>query len=307
MGAKTVLFFGDSNTRGAGVGVERRFAAVLERDLIGAESQWRFAVGHAESDFHLIPERLDAAIAKYEPSIIVLQCPTGPVCFWVRYPRWIQRLIALPNATFGWLREYYINADMRAHPADGHTRRDALYNGQYLDGLYRWNLSMWFGFRHLRRAFAARYGTIVKATRERYVQLTCRLRDRVRLRTRAPIVFLGLLPASEDYYPGYRQRAIAWCADLSAALYDRDAGCFYLDLHSSLTTASANHLLLSDGRHLTAEAHCRIADIVRPILTQLMKACDESTASTNQEQISSEPTRSTPVVVWPSVSKISFR
>ena len=97
----------------------------------------------------------------------------------------------------------------------------------------------------------------------------------MRAQTPAPIIILGLLPASEEYYPSYRDRAIAWGTDLAAALHNPEGGCFYVDLHSALTRGrSTDGLLLRDGRPLSIEAHRRIAEIVRPVLTQLMSGSD---------------------------------
>jgi hypothetical protein len=199
--ARTVLFFGDSNTRGFGAGIEARFPALLETALAPTlNSPWRFAVGHSVSDFHVFPERLDAALAKHPPDVVVLQCPTGPATFWINYPLWIRWLNSVSGWTFKRLQERYIRAYSRDGSRDPEARRDALMEGKFVDPLYRWNLAQWNGPRQIRRWFAKRYGVIVKASGPRYVQLMCRLRDRLPSQSRAKVLILGLLPHSEDYY-----------------------------------------------------------------------------------------------------------
>ena len=76
---RTVLFFGDSNTRGYGVGREMRFAAQIEAALAPVVGdRWRFVASGASSDFREIRVRLHGAVAKYQPDVLVWQCPTGP-------------------------------------------------------------------------------------------------------------------------------------------------------------------------------------------------------------------------------------
>jgi len=273
--SRTVLFFGDSNTRGAGVGPEARFAALLEADLAcTADGAWTFAIGHSASDFHVIPERLDAALAKHAPDIVVLQCPTGPVAYWINYPPWMRWLTASSNRSFRWLTELYIRAYTKLDPERSKARRDVLYEGKFLDPLYRWNVAQWLGVRHFRRWFAARYGTIVKVTGPRYVQLVCRLRDRLRKLSKAKVLLLGLIPHSEDYYPGYQKRASEFSKLLEAALHRPEENVVYFDLHSYLMPYGTRDLLIRDGRHLSAEGHRRVAEAVVPILKRLITDCD---------------------------------
>ncbi len=275
---RTILFFGDSNTRGAGVGVPARFATLLEGSVAGLTNPpWQFALAHSESDLGIYPGRLDAALAKHLPSIVVLQCPSGPATFWINYPPWVRRLNALPNASFRWILERYIRAAVERRPEGHRTRRVALYESLYLDAAYRWNISQWFPARQIRRWCTTRYGTTRKTTPERYVELIGRLRDQIRLsQSQAKILFLGLLPQSEDYYPAYPQRAAEWSAKLAAALDRPDEGVLYLELHSYLLRDGGRDVLLSDGRHLTAGAHRRIAEAVTPVLQRLMSDIDNS-------------------------------
>jgi lysophospholipase L1-like esterase len=272
--ARTVLLFGDSNTRGAGVGPQARFAALLEADLGRSfDHPWRFAVGHSVSDFRVFPDRLEAALAKHAPDVVVLQCPTGPATFWINYPPWIRWLTATSGWSFKWLQERYIRAYTRGGSQDPQARRDALYEGKFLDPLYRWNLAQWYGPRQIRRWIARRYGTIVKATGPRYVQLMCRLRDRLRSQSRAKVLVLGLLPHSEDYYPDYHKRAREFGKLLEAALHHPEEDVFYLQLHDALMRDGIDALLIRDGRHLSVEGHRRLASIVTPVLRQLMSDC----------------------------------
>ena len=84
---RTVLFFGDSNTRGYGVGRERRYTSLVEKALgptVGSE--WRFVVTGTESDFRLISERLERAVATNSPDVVVWQIPTGPCSYFPRWP-----------------------------------------------------------------------------------------------------------------------------------------------------------------------------------------------------------------------------
>src|SRR4051794_38595735 len=89
---RTVLFFGDSNTRGYGVGRALRYPALVETALRADGVDWRFATATTASDFRLIPARLDTAISAFDPAIIVWTCPTGPLAYYVREPEWYRRL-----------------------------------------------------------------------------------------------------------------------------------------------------------------------------------------------------------------------
>ncbi len=277
--SRTVLFFGDSNTRGAGVGRETRFAALVEAELGGADGSWRFAVGHSESDFHLFPPRLDAALAKHSPDIVVLQCPTGPATYWINYPPWIRWFTSLSGTSFKWLMERYVRAYTQGNANDGQARRNALYEAKFLDPLFRWNAAQWAGARHLRRWFGKRYGTIVKATGPRYVQLMCRLRDRVQSQSSAQLLVLGLIPHSENYYHGYGKRAREFGELLAAVLHRPDERVVYLDMLEGMSKEDTSRLLISDGRHLSPLGHRRAAEIVAPALKRLMSEHDVRTGA----------------------------
>jgi lysophospholipase L1-like esterase len=275
--ARTVLFFGDSNTRGFGAGIEARFPTLLESALAQTfESPWRYAVGHSVSDFHVFPERLDAALSKHRPDVVVLQCPTGPATFWIKYPNWIRWFISVSAWSFKRLQELYIRLYSRDRSRDVKARREALYEGKFVDPLYRWNLAQWNGPRQIRRWFARRYGTVQKASGPRYVQLMCRLRDRLRSQSGAKVLILGLLPHSEDYYPGYHERAREYCKLLAAALHRPEEGIVYCDLYDGLMQGGFDGMVISDGKHLSPEGHRRLASIVAPPLKQLMSDCELS-------------------------------
>lgn len=273
---RTILFFGDSNTRGYGVGRQYRFAAVLEAALAAqGNTTWRWATAHAPSDFRSFAKRLDYAVATYSPDILVWQCPTGPAAYFVRYPEWIKRVAALHNRGFEWLRERYIGADVRAG-GEGRTRREALYEGRYLNQLYGLRPSRWPGVRQARRLLVARYGTKVKATRARYLELIGDARDRLRALTRAQIVFLGIFPHNDEYFPGYTARVTEWNEHLARLLDHPDDGFVFVDVHKSLNSLGPGTVLLSDGMHLSIESHRRVAETMLPTIVQLMRAIESS-------------------------------
>jgi lysophospholipase L1-like esterase len=274
---RTVLFFGDSNTRGYGVGRAGRYAALVEAELrADGIGDWQFALEYAVSDFRVIPGRLEAAVATHVPRVIVWQCPTGPASFFVNYPRWIAAPRALYHRLLERLQERYIRADVRADPTRQRSRYDALYEGRYLDTLHRWKPWHVPGALALRRHVARRHGVIAKTTGERYVRRICRLRDATLAQMPASILFLGLLPLSDEYYTGYTQRAKEWGAALAAVLHEPAASRFYLDVHEPLTRNGTERLLLRDGTHLSPEGHRRLAGIVAPRLRELMLACGDS-------------------------------
>jgi lysophospholipase L1-like esterase len=269
--SRTVLFFGDSNTRGYGAGRERSFAKVIAGALPAPlAAAWRVASAGADSDFRAIPPRLDAALAKHRPAILVCQCPTGPLAYFVQYPPWLARIRGVYNAFFQWRRERGITADLRRRPPDQRTRREALYDGRYVDTLYRWRPASWPITRHANRILAARYGLVVKATRERYLELMARQRDRIRAQTSAVVLFLGPFPHDESFYPGFGARVRAWSEDLAALLHRPAEGSTYLDVYRPLTVESPGRYLLRDGAHLTAEGHRRVAHLILPTLVALM-------------------------------------
>ena len=269
---RTVLFFGDSNTRGYGVGRERRFSSLVERALaptIGSEL--RFVLTGTESDFRLIPERLERAVATNHPDIVVWQIPTGPCAYFPRYPRWLRPLRAVYEATFKRLLERRIRNDAaRRGGVEESARREALYEGLYLDQAFRWRPSAWPGTRHVNGWLAARYGMEVKATRERYLELVVRYSDRMRAQSDAHQLLLGLLLHSDDMFPGFGERALAWSRDLQRLLHQPAHGRSYLELCAPLMQGGAARHLLRDGTHLSAEGHRHVAELVTPVLQSLL-------------------------------------
>jgi lysophospholipase L1-like esterase len=278
--ARTVLFFGDSNTRGYGVGRQRRYAALIEAALAPAlGSTWSFAVSVADSDFRVISERLDAAVAKHRPRILVWQLPTGPAAYFVRYPTWLQAIRTVFNTFFEGKRARAMRADVAR--GGGETQRplrEALYEGRYIDGLYRWRPSAWPLMRYANGFLAARHGLVVKATRERYLELVDRRRDQLRQRPDLTILFLGLLPHNDCMYPGFGARVTAWDADLRALLHRPDEACFFLELYAPLMDGGADGCLLHDGTHMSLAGHRRVAELVGPPLLALIRSCDGSAA-----------------------------
>ena len=270
---RTVLFFGDSNTRGYGVGRERRFSSLVEKALaptIG--SAWRFVVTGTQSDFRMIPERLEKAVLANQPDIVVWQIPTGPCAYFPRYPTWLRPLRVAYEALFERWLEFKIRGDVarRGGVVGESARHEALYEGLYLDQVYRWRPSAWPGTRHVNGWLAARYGLEVKATRERYLELVVRYSDRMRALSDARQLILGLLLHSDDMFPGYCKRALAWGRDLDGLLHQPERGRFYLELCAPLMQAGAARNLLHDGTHLSVDGHRCVADLVTPLLQSLL-------------------------------------
>jgi hypothetical protein len=200
----------------------------------------------------------------------------GPAAYYVRYPDWIKRIAAFHNHAFEWIRERYIGADMRTGGAE-RTRHEALYEGRYIERLYGRRLSRWFGVRQFRRLLIARYGPQVKATRERYLELAVRARDRIRDQTQASILFLGLLPMDDEYFPDYTARATEWNRHLAGALRDPERRMDFVDV-LTIIDAGWDGLLLSDGQHLTVEGHRRVAALILPTITRLTAEAAASAA-----------------------------
>lgn len=271
---RTVLFFGDSNTRGYGTGRERRYAALVEAALAPTTGAgWRFVVRGADSDFHAIAERLHGAVAKYQPDVVVWQCPTGPAAYFVQYPPWLRPIRAAYNAMFKWRRERGIRTEQARADAARSSRHDVLYDGRYVDSLYRWRPASWPITRHANALLARRYGVFVKATRERYLELMARHRDRLRADSRARLLFLGLVPHDDAFYPGFGARVTEWSPHLAALLHHPEDGAVYVDLYATLADHPRRHLL-HDGAHLAPDGHRKVADLVVPALVPLMHACE---------------------------------
>lgn len=270
--ARTVLFFGDSNTRGYGVGREQRYAAHVEAALAPSLGEgWRFIVRGADSDFRVIPDRLHGAAAKYRPDVVVWQCPTGPAAYFVKYPTWIRPLRAVFNYAFKWRREWSIRREQRRATPELSSRHDVMYDGRYLHTLYRIRPSALPGTRHVNGWLAARYGLVVKATRERYLELMTRHCEMVRAETGAHLLVLGFMPHSDYMYPGYGARVSAWGAGLARAFDRPDDGSTYVELYSRLAEHPRRHLL-NDGAHLAPSGHRQVAELVVPVLRRILES-----------------------------------
>ncbi len=278
---RTVLFFGDSNTRGYGVGRARRFATLVETALAPEMgSTWRFVATGCTSDFKVIRERLEAAMAKHQPDILVWQCPTGPAAYFVQYPAWLQPMRTVYNAFFKWQRQFRIQRDITRGGGEAlRPRKEAMYEGLYVDSLYRWRPASWTLTRHANGLIARRYGTFVKATKERYLELMARHRDWLRQSSDAQMLFLGMLPHSDSFYPGFCERVLAWGRDLEALLHDPARGDYYLELCGPLLRDGgvARHLL-RDGAHMSPAGHQRVAELVTPVLGEMMRTSQSAVA-----------------------------
>lgn len=274
---RTVLFFGDSNTRGYGCGRDHRYAAHVEAALAPvAGDRWRFVVSAAESDFRAIRDRLYRSVAKYEPDLLVWQCPTGPAAYFVQYPPWLTPIRDVYNRMFQRRRERAIRNAQAVADESRSSRYDVMYDGEYLDDLYRWRPAAWPVARHANRWLAARYGLRVKATRERYLEVMTGHRDRLLAETSVrQIVFVGFIPHSDDFYPGFHDRVTAWGPDLVALLHRPEFATVYVDPYVTLAAGSGRHLL-RDGAHLTPEGHRILAAIVAPVLLDRMRLLNDA-------------------------------
>jgi len=274
--AKTVLFFGDSNTRGYGVGRERRYATLVEERLRASTGDdWQFATRSALSDFRVIRSKLPEVVEQHRPDVLVWQLPTGPAAYFVNYPWWLRPLRRTYASLFLARKEWSIQRQMRRQGGIDvdDTRRTVESEGLYLNSVYRWRPAAWPITRHANAFLAARYGLVTKATCERYVDFVEKHRDRVRQAMDGPILFVGFLPHSEHMYPGFDARVSAWSADLARLLHDPAGGSSWVDPYPTLYAAPGHHLL-SDGCHLTPDGHRALADVVAPALVPLLRACD---------------------------------
>lgn len=256
---RSLLFFGDSNTRGYGVGRERRFASLVTQAIDeAAPGEWTAAVAHAESDFRAFRPRLEAALDRHAPELLVIQCPTGPASWFVAVPPWFRRARRPLERLLEWREQRLVARELRRAPQRYPSARDARYDGLYLERLHRLEPRKWWGFRNLNGPLARRYGLEVKATLERYLDRMLDLRARVRAKTDAEIVCIGLLSADERIYPGYRARVAEWTPRLAAALDDPAARSSFVDPTAALGW-NVDEILLRDGTHLSREGHRRVA------------------------------------------------
>lgn len=270
--AFTALFFGTSNTRGFGVLPEHRYAAVLERSLqCTLDGRWQFVVATSPGDLGVFGEKLAAALTRHRPDLVVVQCPTSPASYSINYPRWLNALRGLHARRLRWHKERAIAAEIDGDPSRQRTRRDALREGLYLDPVYSLRLGRWAAVRRLRAAAVRRYGLIVNMTGEQYVDSILRLRRTVRASTQAPTLFWGLLPLSENLYPGYHQRARDWSSELAKHVPDEARRCYFVDVMGALAAVSSRELLLNDETHLSISGHGRVADVLLPELRCLIE------------------------------------
>jgi hypothetical protein len=187
---------------------------------------------------------------------------------------------AVYNTFFKWQRQLRIQRDIARGGGEAlRPRKEALAEGLYVNSLYRWRPASWALTRHVNGLIAQRYGTFVKATRERYLELMARHRDRLRESSDAQMLFLGLLPHSDFFYPGFCERVLAWGRDLEALLHDPARGYHYLELCAPLVRdGGVARCLLRDGAHLSPAGHQRVADLVTPVLAELMRTFQSAVA-----------------------------
>ena len=97
-----------------------------------------------------------------------------------------------------------------------------------------------------------------------------RYSDRIPALSDAHQLILGLLLHSDDMFPGFGERALAWSRDLDGLLQQPARGRFYLELCAPLMQSNVTRYLLHDGTHLSADGHRRIAELVTPVLESLL-------------------------------------
>jgi lysophospholipase L1-like esterase len=85
-------------------------------------------------------------------------------------------------------------------------------------------------------------------------------------------LILGLLLHSDDMFPGFGKRALAWSRDLDGLLHQPERGRVYLELCAPLMEGGAALYLLRDGTHLSEHGHRRVAELVTPALQSLLMA-----------------------------------
>jgi len=264
-----VLFFGDSATRGYGVGRERRYATLVGERVRGrTEGAWDFAVGATLSDFRAFRERLGIELGRVQPEVLVCQCPVGPACSSPRFPPWARAIMAVEHRLVARLAERYVSDELRE---DGdRTRQESLYEGRWLTRLHRWRPSNWPVFGPLWKARASRYPPVHKVTVEGYVDRMRRLRAIGRERGAQRFLFVGLIPVADDVCVGYLSRAPAWCAAVRSALDEPHDGSRFVDVFTPLLEAGLDRVLLNDRVHLSVEGHRVAAGLVGPALEPLL-------------------------------------
>jgi lysophospholipase L1-like esterase len=260
--AGTILFAGDSNTRGYGVGRDRRFVGLVGQHLESAGFDgWTLATATSRSSFGQLRDRLARALDEHAPELVVLQVPTGPATQFVRYPDWIKPLTLRHFRVVARSRQRMIEAvvDERGGAV---SQRDVEYEGLYVERLQRRDPASWLGGRYLRWLVAKRYGTIEKATKERYVELVGELATLVAASGPKAVVIHGLIRQSESRYPGWLARATEWTAALAAAHHHPDDHRYFVDVLTPLCRHRDRRVLLNDGTHLTPFGHACVAPVV---------------------------------------------
>ncbi len=266
---RTILFYGDSATRGYGVGRDLRFAALIANDIRArATSEWQFSVGASSSDFSPYRKRLIVELERSRPEVLVCQCPVGPACYLPKFPAWVRAAMTVRHRFFKRLRKRYMTAEMRTD--DTRTDHESMYEGRWLSQLYGWQPSNWPLVGPLWRARVRRYPTIATVDLEGYVKRMLRLREEARTRGTRKTLFIGLIPVAEDICPGYLSRAPLWCAALRTALDEPGDHSRFVDVFAPLLEQGLDRMLLKDRIHLTAEGHRLAASLIGPVLEPLL-------------------------------------
>ena len=254
---------------------EHRYAAILESMLAPTlGGRWRFAVASSPSDLRVIGEKLESALEQYRPDALMLNCPTGPASFFINYPRWMNLLRSMPARFLEWRKESAVALEIRNDSRRERTRRDVLREGRFIDSVYRSRLSSWPALRRLRAHAGRRYGVVVKTTSERYVERLLGFRTIARDHMQGPILFVGVIPLSDNLYPGFHQRAHEWNRELNKHLPDTAQRCFFIDVMEELAVMPSSRLLLNDETHLSIEGHRRFAELLLPELRRLIQEAE---------------------------------
>ena len=268
---RTVLFFGDSATRGYGVGRERRYAALVAAELASRwNGQWTFEVEATASDFRTYRTRFATHLERVHPAVVVCQCPVGPACFFPRFPLWVRPLMAVRRRTFSWLKDRYIRNELRGDASGDRTYRDSLYEGHWLNRLHRWRPSRWPVVGPWWTARARQLPPIPKITSARYLERMRALVDDAQARGVRQVLVLGPIPVAEDICPGYFVRVAAWSLELRAAFDTPERGVRFLDLFAALRDIPSERLLLRDRIHPSPEGHREVARLLTPTLEPLL-------------------------------------
>ena len=270
--ARNVLFFGDSNTHGYGVGPAKRWATLVENQLkADASGSWTYSVSGTRSDFRLIRDRLPLAVEKYAPDVLVWQLPTGPMSYYVRYPKWVRPARRIPKRFFRYHYERHVDAQLAAE-GGARTRSEVISEGLFLDQVQVWKPSRWFGFRAIRRWMAHRYGVEPKVTKARYLDLVESMRAAIRERSRATLVLVAFVPHSDVNFPGFSARAREWLDAVRETFHRPQHGQHVIDVFRPVTAEGTREVLLRDGFHMSPHGHEKLAKALAPELRSILAA-----------------------------------